>query len=430
MGEAAAGATNCIETLLFGKVCDACDGGALLKLVAFFIKVLSAGIIVLATIGVIVCGVMILTARDNASQAAKAKKRLLDIVIGLIAYALMFTVINFIIPGGIVESTLGTETTSCPKLDPLSGPDKPGDPSDPGSPTDPGDPASGKYPMAHVDGTSVPGYIQCPRNANYTYIQNPVGKTELVDKYFQSVAHSCPFSEVKYSNSEKDKQCSATGTMHYDANKNWCIVNSKIDIWQYQSYVKDNHIGQDGKMCTTDGKCDGSSTCPGASHVKLSDWGMCNYFSYTFASNLNNGEVVSNDAYARGGGYATHFGYWGCGSQGTWDTTWGNRKIAMYNDKLADITLNPNVSQPLPHAEYDNGNLNHILTVLRSGKSIAIGMTARQRHEGNNGHYMAAIGFTFSCASSSCSGDQLVVMNTEGTISTLGASRYKLGYAR
>ena len=417
-------AQQCIDTLLFGQVCDNCDGGAIFKVVSEVLKFFTGGVVALAVICVIVCGVMIITARDDANQLAKGKRRLLDIIIGLVVYAFMFTIANFLIPGGIVTSTIGSETSSCP--------DKPTTPgsSDPGTGDDP--PAeAGKYPMAHKVGEPVPGYIDCPRNKDYKYITNPTGKTDLVDKYFQSVAVSCPFTAVSYTQTAQDLACSADGTMHYDANRQWCLINSKIDVWEYQAYLKNNKIGQDGKMCTTTGECNGSSTCPGASHVGTSDWGMCNYFSYTFASNLNNGQVVSNDAYARGGGYATHYAYWGCASQGTWDTTWGKRKVAMYNDNLADISLNPNVSQPLPHAYYDNGNLSNILKRTRQGIATPIGVTRKQRGEGNNGHYMTAIGFKYSCANGAqCPSENLVVLNTEGTISTLGASKYKLGYAR
>ena len=112
---------NCIETLLFGRVCDACDGGAVFKMVSFGLQLLTYGIIVLATIGIIVAGVMYLTARDNAQQTAKAKHRMLQVAIGIAAYALMFVIAEFIIPGEIMTSTLDTKTSSCPEVPKLAG---------------------------------------------------------------------------------------------------------------------------------------------------------------------------------------------------------------------------------------------------------------------------------------------------------------------
>lgn len=52
-----------------------------------------------ATIGVIIAGIQYLTARDNEAQVAAAKKRLVEVVIGLIAWAAMYTVMRLLIPG-------------------------------------------------------------------------------------------------------------------------------------------------------------------------------------------------------------------------------------------------------------------------------------------------------------------------------------------
>ena len=52
-----------------------------------------------ATIGVVIAGIQYLTARDNEAQVAAAKKRLVEVVIGLVAWAAMFTVLRLLIPG-------------------------------------------------------------------------------------------------------------------------------------------------------------------------------------------------------------------------------------------------------------------------------------------------------------------------------------------
>ncbi|MBP5656552.1 hypothetical protein J6X15_03145 [Candidatus Saccharibacteria bacterium] len=58
-------------------------------IIIFVIGVLSIGIGVLATIGIIICGYLIMTARDNEQQITKAKKRLMEIVIGIVIWAIM-----------------------------------------------------------------------------------------------------------------------------------------------------------------------------------------------------------------------------------------------------------------------------------------------------------------------------------------------------
>ncbi len=68
-------------------------------LLILIVKILFYGLGAAAIVGVVVSGIMYLTARDNEQQVAKAKKRLLEIVIGLVAWALMYTVLHFLIPG-------------------------------------------------------------------------------------------------------------------------------------------------------------------------------------------------------------------------------------------------------------------------------------------------------------------------------------------
>lgn len=75
------------------------DIQGLLELVA---RILVYGLGVAAVIGVVVVGILYLTARDNEAQVTKAKQRLFDVVIGLVAWALLWTVLNWLTPG-VVE---------------------------------------------------------------------------------------------------------------------------------------------------------------------------------------------------------------------------------------------------------------------------------------------------------------------------------------
>lgn len=80
--------------------CDAENGQGIKDTVKLFVNILSAGVYVAATIGIIWCGVLMITARDDPSQVAKARKRIIEIVIGLVAWVLIHVLIVFIIPGG------------------------------------------------------------------------------------------------------------------------------------------------------------------------------------------------------------------------------------------------------------------------------------------------------------------------------------------
>ncbi len=72
------------------------DIKGLLLLVA---NILVYGLGVAAVIGVVWAGVLYLTARDSEAQITKAKTRLLEVAIGVVAWAVMFALLQWLIPG-------------------------------------------------------------------------------------------------------------------------------------------------------------------------------------------------------------------------------------------------------------------------------------------------------------------------------------------
>ncbi len=72
-------------------------------LLSLVVNILSYGLGAAAVIGVVVAGIMYLTARDNESQVAAAKQRLLNTVIGLVAWVVLFSVVNWLIPGAVPD---------------------------------------------------------------------------------------------------------------------------------------------------------------------------------------------------------------------------------------------------------------------------------------------------------------------------------------
>lgn len=80
---------------------DVGDGKtAIEKILKLIANILIYGLGVAAVLGVVIAGIMYMTARDNEQQVAKAKMRLFEVVIGLIAWAVMFAVLNWLLPGG------------------------------------------------------------------------------------------------------------------------------------------------------------------------------------------------------------------------------------------------------------------------------------------------------------------------------------------
>ena len=93
-----------VKTNIFGDV--GTDGGEGIKrLLGLALRIFLYGIGVVAVIGVVVAGIMYLTARDNEQQVVKAKTRLIEVVIGLIVWAMLFVVLQWLIPN-FNESTM------------------------------------------------------------------------------------------------------------------------------------------------------------------------------------------------------------------------------------------------------------------------------------------------------------------------------------
>jgi hypothetical protein len=95
------GAGNCDLALLPDSWCGEDGVWNVLQLV---LDIMTAGVGILATIGLVISGMQWMTARDKEDQIVKAKSRIFNIVIGVVVWALMWLVLTWLIPG----FTLGT----------------------------------------------------------------------------------------------------------------------------------------------------------------------------------------------------------------------------------------------------------------------------------------------------------------------------------
>ena len=78
---------------------DWCTGDdGIQQIIRLIIAILTGSIVVAGTIGLVICGVLWMTARENEQQVTTAKKRMLDIVIGVVAWVLLALLANLFIP--------------------------------------------------------------------------------------------------------------------------------------------------------------------------------------------------------------------------------------------------------------------------------------------------------------------------------------------
>lgn len=65
------------------------------------LNILTAGVGIAAVGGIVYGAVLYSSAGDKQDQTKKAISTITNVVVGIIAYALMYLILNFLIPGGI-----------------------------------------------------------------------------------------------------------------------------------------------------------------------------------------------------------------------------------------------------------------------------------------------------------------------------------------
>lgn len=83
---------------------ESSDGSGIFCVLNIVLEVLTYGVGIAGTLGIIISGVQYLTARDNEAQMTKAKSRIINIVIGIAVYAVMWGFLQWILPGGVFRS--------------------------------------------------------------------------------------------------------------------------------------------------------------------------------------------------------------------------------------------------------------------------------------------------------------------------------------
>lgn len=80
-----------------GKV----QGTGVYELLKFVLKLLTAGIGIVAVGSVVYAGILYASAGDNQQQVQNAKNNIKNVAIGIVAFGLMFIALNWLIPGGV-----------------------------------------------------------------------------------------------------------------------------------------------------------------------------------------------------------------------------------------------------------------------------------------------------------------------------------------
>jgi hypothetical protein len=104
--------SDIVETTFFGNLKDDGNGCGVYTILNAVLDIMTTGIGILGVIGIIVVGIQYLTAGDNKTQTQKAKRRMVEIVIGLAAFAILYSLLQWLLPGGKLNTDLKCETVS------------------------------------------------------------------------------------------------------------------------------------------------------------------------------------------------------------------------------------------------------------------------------------------------------------------------------
>ena len=97
--------SDVVETNFFGNFEDDGNGCGVYTILNLVIDILSMGVAILGVIGVTIAGIQYMSAKDSEEKTKKAKRRIFEIVIGLVAYAILFVGVQWLLPGGLMNTS-------------------------------------------------------------------------------------------------------------------------------------------------------------------------------------------------------------------------------------------------------------------------------------------------------------------------------------
>ena len=88
------------ETTILSEAtaCDCGGGESIIGLLKLVVDIMTIGVGILGVVGITIVGIQYLTAGGNEERVRKAKRRMLEIIIGLAAYVVIYAALRFLIP--------------------------------------------------------------------------------------------------------------------------------------------------------------------------------------------------------------------------------------------------------------------------------------------------------------------------------------------
>lgn len=94
-------AFDCKKDTTIIKVDCSGEGGGIWGILDMIITIMSAGVLIAAVGGLLYGAILWTTAADDAGKIKKAKEVMFNVVLGVVAFVLMYAFLQYLIPGGV-----------------------------------------------------------------------------------------------------------------------------------------------------------------------------------------------------------------------------------------------------------------------------------------------------------------------------------------
>lgn len=93
---------GCVNTAILGENGCSCDNGkgdSIIAILTLVVDIMTIGVGILGVIGIVWTGIQYLTAAGDEAKVRKSKQRMLEIVIGLAVYVVIYALLKWLLPG-------------------------------------------------------------------------------------------------------------------------------------------------------------------------------------------------------------------------------------------------------------------------------------------------------------------------------------------
>ena len=84
--------------ILDESACDCGHGEAIISILNLVVNVMTIGVGILGVMGITIVGIQYLTAGGSEERTRKAKRRMFEIIVGIVAYVIVYSLLNWLIP--------------------------------------------------------------------------------------------------------------------------------------------------------------------------------------------------------------------------------------------------------------------------------------------------------------------------------------------